>query len=487
MKKRIISITLILAILIAILPLSACTKTAENSYKIDVLLNTETKTITVTQETTYYHQSETETSTVCFNLYQNTTREDAQYTAVPKEMKFSAYPNGNSYGGILFASVTIGENNANFEVGGTDENFLIINLETPLQNGDSVTISMEYQVTLANINSRLGYGEDTINLGNFYPTLAVFEETENGGEFFECVPYSLGDPFFTTPATFEVSITLPSEYLVASSGVETKTQTENSTKTITYKADNIKSFCMVCSDKFTLQTQIKNGIEIKYYSLADASPTTTTAMIAKALDLYETSFGSYEYETFTVTDANFFQGGMEYSALVMVSTSVDEDFRKIVIAHETAHQWWQTMVGTNEIEYSIFDEGLTEFSTALFFETYPEYGISSDAMITAKEETYATYLEILNVLEEKTPPTPTQSLASYRSSYDYYALVYVRGHLIFEEMADMIGQDEFISFLKAFKTKYNMQNVDIEDFLSFAEEKLGAETAEKMRIMFYPN
>lgn len=487
MKKRIISIILMVAILIAILLLSACSKTEENSYKIDVLLNTETKTITVTQETIYYHQSETETSTVCFNLYQNTTREDALYTAVPKEMKFSAYPNGNSYGGITFTSVTIGENDANFEVGGTDENFLIINLETPLKNGDSVTILMEYTVTLANINSRLGYGEDTINLGNFYPALAVFEETENGGDFFECVPYSLGDPFYTNPANFEVSITLPSEYLVASSGVETKTETENGTKTITYEADNIKSFCMVCSDKFSLQTQVKNGIEINYYYLSDTAPTVTTAMIAKALNFYQESFGSYEYDTFTVTDANFFQGGMEYSALVMISTNVDENFRKIVIAHETAHQWWQTMVGTNEVEYSIFDEGLTEFSTALFFETYPEYGISGGEMISSKEETYSTYLEILNVLEEKTPPTPTQSLASYRSSYDYYALVYVRGHLIFEEMADLIGQEEFISFLKDFKTKYNMQNIDIEDFLSFGAEKLGEETAEKMRIMFYPD
>ncbi len=485
MKKRIVSIILVVAILLAMLPLSACSKTQTSSYQIDVVLDVESKSLTVVQETTYIHESEFETSTVCFNLYQNTTREGATYPAVPKDMKFAAYPNGSSHGGITFLSVKIGEEDVNFEVGGVDENFLIINLSSPLAKGESVNIKMEYKVQLANINSRLGYGEDTINLGNFYPILAVFEDTENGGEFYECIPYSLGDPFYTTPASYEVSITLPIEYLVASSGEQVKTETADDVKTIFYRADQVKSFCMVCSDKFSLQTQIKNGIEINYYYLSDTSPTITTAMIANALDLYQDSFGDYQYNTFTVADANFFQGGMEYSALVMISTNVEDQFRDVVIVHETAHQWWQTMVGTNEIEFAVLDEGLTELSTTYFFENYPQYGVDAESMIKQKEATYSTYVEILNVLEEKTPPTPTLSLASYRSSYDYYALVYVRGHLIFEEMSEMVGDDIFIAFLKAFQEKYNMKNADIDDFLSVAKEYFGDEIAEKMRYLFY--
>lgn len=486
MKRKITSILMVFVLLVCILPLSACDSTQSNTYDISVVLNIETKSFTAVQETLYIHNGESPTSVVCFNLYQNTARKGAIYPAVPKDMNTSAHYNGESYGGISFQSVKIGENSAVYSVGGTDSNFLVIELETPLEKGDSIAIAMEYTVQLADINSRLGFGEQTINLGNFYPILAVFEEDESGGDFFECIPYALGDPFYSETADYNVSITLPKSYLVASSGELDSDNELGENHVLTYKADNIRSFCMVCSDEFALQQQVRNGIEINYYYLSDETPTKTTAMIANALNLFEDSFGDYEYETYTVVDADFFQGGMEYSGLVMISTSAPEDYRSIVIVHETAHQWWQTMIGTNEVENAILDEGLTEYSTRYFFSNYPEYSVDADGMIEAKQKTYDTYLEILNILEEQVPPTPTLSLATYRSSYDYYALVYVKGHLIFEEVSEMVGEDEFVAFLKNFKSSNNLSNVSIEDFISYAEIYFDKDVQTKLQSLFYP-
>ncbi|MFI3166815.1 MAG: M1 family metallopeptidase [Bacillota bacterium] len=485
MKKRLMPILFVLIIVLCAISFCGCEKIQANSYDIAITLDTQAKTFTAVQETVYVHNSSVATDKVCFNLYQNTTSADATYTAVPKDMKFQAYPNGDSYGMITIENVKIGENNAEFEIAGTDENFLIVSLDTPLCEGESVVITMEYTVVLANINSRLGYGEDTINLGNFYPILAVFEESENSGEFYECIPYSLGDPFYSDVADYNVSITLSNEYVVASSGAEVDIKINGDSKTISFEADDIRSFCLVCSDNFSVQTQIKNGIEINYYYIEDASPTKTTALIANTLDLFEDSFGEYEYDTFSVVDANFFQGGMEYSALVMVSLSAPTEYRKVVIVHETAHQWWQTMVGTNEIETSIIDEGLAEFSTRYFFETYPEYGVDSEAMIAQKQDTYDTYLQILNVLDEPTPPTPTKSLSEYRSTYDYYALVYVKGQLLFEEISTTVGQEEFINYLKKLKTQYNLENITIEDLIALAELEFGTEVSNQMQNLFY--
>ena len=39
-----------------------------------------------------------------------------------------------------------------------------------------------------------------------------------------------------------------------------------------------------------------------------------------------------------------------------------------LIAHETAHQWWYSVIGNDEINEPWLDEALTEYSTILYFE-----------------------------------------------------------------------------------------------------------------------
>jgi aminopeptidase N len=66
---------------------------------------------------------------------------------------------------------------------------------------------------------------------------------------------------------------------------------------------------------------------------------------------------------------------MEYPALVMISDNIGEHISyEEVIVHEVAHQWWYSLVGNDQINYGFLDEGLTEYSTILFFENNPEYG-----------------------------------------------------------------------------------------------------------------
>ena len=53
--------------------------------------------------------------------------------------------------------------------------------------------------------------------------------------------------------------------------------------------------------------------------------------------LYENLFGEYPYETFSVVQTEFIQGGMEYPSLVMISDALEESAYLEVIAHETAY------------------------------------------------------------------------------------------------------------------------------------------------------
>ena len=60
-------------------------------------------------------------------------------------------------------------------------------------------IYVAYTLTLAEVNHRTGVTEHTVNLGNFYPVLCVWEA---GSGFRECVYAANGDPFYSACADY---------------------------------------------------------------------------------------------------------------------------------------------------------------------------------------------------------------------------------------------------------------------------------------------
>ena len=63
---------------------------------------------------------------------------------------------------------------------------------------------------------------------------------------------------------------------------------------------------------------------------------------------------------------------MEYPNIVFLAREfygqADAEILDYLVVHETAHQWWYGVVGNNQVTEAWLDEGLTEFSTVLFFE-----------------------------------------------------------------------------------------------------------------------
>ena len=57
--------------------------------------------------------------------------------------------------------------------------------------------------------------------------------------------------------------------------------------------------------------------------------------------------------------------------MVMIDGSLydgdQDDWLELVTVHEVAHQWWYGLVGNDEVHDSWLDEGLTEYSTILYY------------------------------------------------------------------------------------------------------------------------
>ena len=446
--------------------IEAYSRNASN-YQITAVLNTENKTLVATQNVEYVNNTGYELSEVRFHLYPNAFSENAKtYKAVSKTQFSQAYPNGFSEGNIQINAVQVENSDIQFEIGGADNNILVVPLSNKLRANDVVSIKIDFQLLIPNCNHRFGYGQNTINLGNWYPIACVFEDEEFKQDGYS----SNGDPFYSDIANYEVSITYPSDLVVASTGEKVSTTQEDNNKTDKYIAQAVRDFAMVFSDKFEIKTQVVNEVQVNYYYYDDANSDSNLKTSVDALVTFNDLIGEYPYKTLNVVKANFFQGGMEYPNLVYISDNikVDSEYKNVII-HEIAHQWWYGVVGNNECEYAWMDEALTEYCTALFYDRNVGYEVTTREILSNALNSYMLFCDVYREVYGELNSSMNRSIYNFDTETEYVYLTYVKGVLMFDSIADIIGQNKMEKFLKEYYKENAMQNVSPKDMVRCLE------------------
>lgn len=481
-----------------------------NNYNIEIDYNSSLQSLTCTEKVSYVNKSDTTLNYLAFHLYPNAFREGSDVSPVSFANQHKAYPNGLDYGNITIDAVSISGVNTTYSdtmhivlptysdidnlikngevtsptyfIGGEDENILYILFPNSLYPDDRIEISIDFYVKIPNVNHRFGYGNDTVNIANFYPIACVFE----GGEFETSLYNSSGDPFFSDMANYSITLKAPSSFVLSNTGY----MTEESKVTVQEKAaDNekisveksvykisanaVRDFAMVLSEKFQMISQKVNDTEVKYYYFSDENPTLSLETSVKALQTFNEIIGTYPYSTLSVVEANFVHGGMEYPNLVYISNEVTGDSYQQVIIHEIAHQWWYNLVGNSEISYSWLDEGLTEYTTVLFYELHPEYGISKDLMIQVAYTRYDIFLEVYNKVFGDVDTSMNRDLDEFNSEEEYTQIAYVKGMLLFDSLREILGYKKFLKCLQAYFSDYSYENATPVDMIASFEKTSG--------------
>ena len=453
-----------------------------NNYGIEIIYNDEAKTLSCSEVLSYRNNTDTTLNFVCLNLYPNAFREESISPPVSLENQHKAYPNGKSYGNITISSVypnridqptnsgitqptyseiaefikTGAMQNDEYFIGGEDENILYIIFKTPLYPDERREIEIEFQVVLPNINHRFGYGENTVNLANFYPIACVYQE----GDFVKELYHYNGDPFFSDMANYNVTLTCPSNFVVSSTGSQINQTQDEKTSTYKYCANSVRDFAIVLSSEFTKISKTVGKTEIVYYYFSDTDPNQSLEISAKALSFFNETIGVYPYSTLSVVEANFVHGGMEFPNLIYISNDVaDRTTYNQVIVHEIAHQWWYNLVGSSAFDYGWLDEGLTEYSTALFFEQHEEYDISFDKLISNAYSTFSLFVTLYQNVYGEVDTSMNRPLDEYGSEQEYVYIAYVKGLLLFDSLREILGEKTFNKCLKNYFEEYKFQNV----------------------------
>ena len=419
-----------------------------SNYNLLLSFDDNTKTLYGKQTVDYVNSTDTTLNEVWFHLYANAFSINATTKPVSLSYKQKAYPNGESYGGIEIDSVSVNDEPSQVNVGGVDNEVLMVDLNKDLFPNERVKIYLTYTIVLPNCLHRFGYGDNTYNFGNFYPIACVYEN----GEFDVDAYGSNGDPFYSDMSNYQVEIICDGDFNVATTGDQSINNVdENNKRKVVATAKAVRDFAFVMSKKFEVISKKAGDTTVLYYYYDDDNAQASLQTGVDSINTFSNLFGKYPYKTMSVVKANFIHGGMEYPNLVYISDSVEEykDYKNVII-HEVAHQWWYNLVGSNACEYAWLDEGLTEYSTLMFYKENPTYDVNVKESIDASLSSYLLFSEICSSVYGNFNSVMTRNLNTFKGDLEYVYVTYVKGVLFFDNLNELVGSKNFIKSLKLY-------------------------------------
>lgn len=471
MKKQIKIVAILLSVICALPLFAACEKKPQKEersrYEITATYDEENKTVTASMSLSYYNGTEAILDELCFHLYPAAFREGARFSPVPKDAVSSAYPAGLSYGGIEIGKTTLGGAEVATAIEGEDEDILVVKMSGEgLYPTERAELTVDFTLTLPEIRHRFGYQGTRVNLGNWYPIACAFED----GNFVTDPYYSMGDPFYSDCADYKVSVTVPDGLTVAASGRVTGADNADGTKTFSSEILAARDYAAVIGE-FKMLGSKAGDTDVNYYYISDPEPEKALAAAVDAVKTFSDKFGEYPYESMSSVETQFLQGGMEYPGLAMISDALTGDVYREAIIHETAHQWWYAAVGNDEVRYPWLDEGLTEFSTSIFYRENPAYEVDYEKRIADALGAYVLYFDAFGNADSDT--SMTRKVCEYDSAFEYTYMTYVKGELMFESLRSVIGDEKFFAGLKDYYSTYKFKTAKPDDLIGCMEKASG--------------
>ncbi len=507
-----------LKIFIAFLLLTICGGSAfsqnyfqqDLKYTIHVTLDDKKHKLTGFEEIDYKNNSNTVLSELYFHLYPNAYKYTT--TALAQELFNNGKANMMEAGPQDFGYI----DSLDFKINGakTEWDLLTdtidicrIKLAMPLNPGESIVISTPFKIKLPSyLLSRLGHNEQAYYITQWYPKPAVYDK--NGWNYFS---YLDKGEYYSEFGSFDVTITLPENYVVGATGelvdganelswLENKSKetmalsefpkdldfpsSSSTLKTLHYKQDNIHDFAWFADKRWHV---LKGEVELpqskkkvttwSFFTNAEAELwRKAPEYISRTLRYMSDWVGEYPYSSCTAVDITDASGdGMEYPMITTIGSYGDPFELDITIVHEVQHNWFYGILGSNERKHPWMDEGITNFYETRY--VYTEYANDSAKQL----ETIYSYRKFRNILNLKkfnhkelqydfylaiarrhTDVSQDQFAQNFSRS-NYKGDVYYKTSMCFDYLKTYLGDELFDRCMHRYFTNWRFKHPDPDD------------------------
>ena len=372
-------------------------------YTIDVSLNDKEHTLDGFEKIEYFNNSPDTLKFIWFHLWPNAYKNDrtafSDQSLENGSTKFY-FSNKESRGYINRLEFKVNDQTAATEDHPQHIDIIKVVLPSPLAPGQKIIITTPFHVKLPYNFSRGGHDGESYQATQWYPKPAVYDR-----KGWHPIPYLDQGEFYSEFGNFDVSITLPKNYVVAATGdlqnedekrwllsrssfswepqkekvktkygqTQTKTQlfppSSAELKTIKFTQNNVHDFAWFADKRFIVKQdtcQLASGKIIDAYAFY--TPALSKAWensLQSVKDAARTRsewIGEYPYNVVSaVQGPPGFGGGMEYPTITLISPQTNVKMLDFTIAHEVGHNWFYGILGTNERQYPWMDEGINTF------------------------------------------------------------------------------------------------------------------------------
>ena len=476
----------------------------EVNYKINVKLDDEKHALIAYETIEYINNSSDELNYILFHIWPNAYRNNSTVLGKQKfdsNGKYYLFTNDEQQGYIDSLNFKINGADVKWEIDSEHIDICKIFLSEPLKPGEKVTISTPFYLKIPKGNSsRLGHMDQAYCLTQWYPKPAVYDKFG-----WHAFPYLNMGEFYSEFGSFDVSITLPENYVVAATGnLQTESEIEwinqkvketelinnfdkednkiptssNNYKTVRFTEENIHDFAWFTDKRYhVLQSEVelpnsKRKVKSWVYFRNDQADVwvKATEYINDALHYYSLWYGDYPYNNCSAISVprGARGGGMEYPTITAIGFNKRDFPLEMVIMHEVGHNWFYGILGFNERRYPWMDEGINTFSDMRYMEAKYEgkdelYKMVMDEkpakLIGFKGYPYKTMHEIMYLLNARMNEDQAANLhsAEYIQS-NYGGIVYSKAGLAVEQLKNYLEEDKFNEIMQAFFEEWKFKH-----------------------------
>jgi hypothetical protein len=451
------------------------------SYQMQVELDTASKQVHGTARISYRNPSQDTLDEVYLRLYLNAfSSADTLWMRESRGTDASGDENSgmrgyemspDELGYIDVQSLKLANGTDVLAGSSVDETLMHVPLPQSLEPGQVLELDVQWVSQLPRVFARTGYGgvnDDFFMVGQWYPKMAVYH---NGA--WDTEPWHGLSEFFNDFGNYDVSITVPQEYVVAATGVASQPENVVDTKkTLHFSAESVTDFAFAASPNFQVHQAESDGASITIYLMpehADALEEYRKSSV-ESLAAFNKWFGKFPHNHISVVDVPDEAGGaggMEYPMLVTGGTlgmPSQIGFISFITSHEIAHEWWPMQTATNEGSDPWLDEGLTEYSSMRYMlEVNKGIGLNSFSLSAEGFERwqYSTAADL-----------PVDRASWEYTANDLAGAVYAKSAIGLLMLERVVGTDAFFAAMSNYLNTYKYQHPSSADFRNSMEQSL---------------
>ena len=487
-------------------------------YVINVRLDDRTHLLHADESFTYTNNSTSTLDTIWIHLWPNAYRDRS--TALCEQL--------DSHGDLDLHFATEDErgwiDSLDFKVDGTAATWGYhavhpdigwVKLNTPLQPGQHTTISTPFRVKIPDGKfSRLGHTGQAYYITQWYPKPAVFDP-----KGWHAMPYLTQGEFYSEFGSFDVSITLPANYVVGATGVQQDADerawmdsladntiarrrsmpdlrtgkpsnafppSSSSFKTIRFVQDNVHDFAWFADKRFIVQKAsfILSPSNRTITAWALFTPKNAelwkeaVSYVGQSVHFYSEHVGEYPYDECTAVDGTISAGGgMEYPMITIIGDMGDKQSLDNVIAHEVGHNWFYGILGSNERDHAWMDEGMNSFVELQYMrKRYPSGGLTIGGLGFLSKALGPTHdghrLQnewMYRFQARRNLDQPLNLTSADFTGTNYGCMVYAKSALVLDHLMAYIGEETIRRWLHAYFDEWKFKHPRPQDMRNVFE------------------